>query len=79
MVKRHPVRNLHFMKAIRDVPRKASESGENNQPVLLHLVILGSVCTTLKISENTVRRMLKEFETCNSPGKKVQSFHWVLL
>jgi len=31
------------------------------------------------MGENTVRRMFKEFETYNSPGKKVHSSHWMML
>jgi hypothetical protein len=73
--KRHPVRNLQYMKAISNVLLKI----RNNKPVLPHALKLECVHAALKISENTSRRILKEFEICNSPGKKLHSFCWLLL
>jgi hypothetical protein len=82
MAKRHSVRKLQFMKAIIDVHSFFQEESlkiKNNQPILPHTALLDFVCAALKISKNTVRRTVKECETCNSPGKKVHSFHWALL
>jgi len=47
-------------------------------PMLPHTVILERVCASLKISEN-MGRTLKKYETRNIPGKKMLSFHEVLL
>jgi len=82
MARRHPIRNSQFLKYIRDVHSFFQEESlkiKNNQPILPHTVILERVCAALKVRKNTVRRTLKECESCNSPGKKVHSFHQALL
>jgi hypothetical protein len=58
---------------------KKSLKIKNNQPILPHTGIPEPVCAALKPSENTVGEMLKEYESCNSPGKKEHSFHQVLI
>jgi hypothetical protein len=73
MAKSHSIRNSQFTKAIRDVHsffQKESFKIKNNQPILPYTAIMQRVCTCLKVSKNTVRQSQKEFEICNSPGKK---------
>jgi hypothetical protein len=53
MAKRHPVRNSHFMKALRDVHSFFQEESfkiRNNQQVLHHTVIMEQVCACFKVS-----------------------------
>jgi hypothetical protein len=53
MAKRHPVRNSHFMKAIRDVHSLFQEESfkiRKNQQVLQHTVIMERVCVFFKVS-----------------------------
>jgi hypothetical protein len=74
MAKRHPVRNSQFMKAIKSVHAFFQEETfkiRNNQPILPHTAIMERVCACLKVSPSRVKRTLKEFETSNSPGKKL--------
>jgi hypothetical protein len=64
-----------FMKAIRDVHSFFQEESfkiKNNQPILPHTAIMQHV---LKVTKNTLRQSLKEFENCNSPGKKRFCFY----
>jgi hypothetical protein len=61
------------------VPSRRESENEKYSTYFTSQVIQECVCAALKIIKNTVRRTLKECETCNSPGKKVHSFHWVLL
>jgi hypothetical protein len=61
------------MKAIKEVHsffQQENPKIKNNQPILTHTATMQHVCACLKIIKKTVRRSLKEFETCNSPGKK---------
>jgi hypothetical protein len=53
MAKRHPVRNSHFIKAIRDVHSFFQEESfkiRNNQPVLPHTALMERVCVCFKVS-----------------------------
>jgi hypothetical protein len=53
MAKRHPVRNSHFMKAIRDVHSFFQEESfkiRNNQQVLLYTAIMEQVFACFKVS-----------------------------
>jgi hypothetical protein len=78
VVKRLPVRNLRLMKAVRDVLsffKDGSFKIRNNQPILLHTLILEYVCATLRV---TVGRILKKLETQSSPGKKVFSLQQII-
>jgi hypothetical protein len=53
MAKIHPVRNSHFMKAIRDVHSFFQEESfkiRNNQQVLPHTAIMERVCACFKVS-----------------------------
>jgi hypothetical protein len=53
MAKRHPVRNSHFMKAIRDVHSFFQEESfkiRNNQPVLPHTAIMERVSAASKLA-----------------------------
>jgi hypothetical protein len=73
MAKRYPVRNSQFMKAIRDEHSFFQEESfkiKNNQPVLPHTTIMQHVCACLKLVRILSGEASKEFETCNSPGKK---------
>jgi hypothetical protein len=82
MAKIHPIRNSQFAKAIRDVHSFFQEESfkiKNNQPILPHTAIMQHVRACSKVSKNTVRQSLKEFETCNSPGKKRSCFQQILL
>jgi hypothetical protein len=52
MAKRHPVRNYHFMKAIRNVHsffQEESFKTRNNQQVLQHTAIMERVCACFKV------------------------------
>jgi len=76
MAKIHPVRTSQFMKTIRDIHFSFKNWTEvkYNQPISPHTAILERVCAILKISENTDRMTLTEYETCSSPGKQLHSF-----
>jgi hypothetical protein len=53
MAKRHPVRNSHFMKAVRDVHSFFQEESFkiiNNQQVLQQTAIMERVCACFKVS-----------------------------
>lgn len=57
-----------------DLSSKNSLKIKNNWPILPQTPILECVCAALETSENKVGRKLREFEICNSAGKKLFSF-----
>jgi pyrimidine deaminase RibD-like protein len=78
--KRHPVRNSQVMEAVRDAhsffPKESLKIKKNNQQFFPSTAVMECVCACLKVSTYIT---LKEFEPCNSPGKKRFCFQQILL